>query len=327
MRSAVTLPKAHLHLHLEGSARPATMLELAAQAGLSDVRFGDASDWATFSIEIAQGFMAIDSLNDLARVCREVVEDQAAQGCLYAEPVIAPLLQGHLGSSEEVFACIREACRLAGEANSVEVRFQVAAIRDLPVEMAEDAARFAASHAGDGVVAFGLAGSEAPFPPDAFERAFAIAREAGLLSVPHAGELAGPASVAAAVDLLGANRIAHGVRSAEDPDLLRRLAAEAITCDVCPTSNVRLGVVGNVAAHPLPRLLEAGVPITINADDSLHFGPGIGEEYELARRTFRLTDDQLAAIARTSAEVSGASAETKARLQGGIDAWLTGTGN
>ncbi|MEX2555427.1 MAG: adenosine deaminase [Actinomycetota bacterium] len=322
MRSAVTLPKAHLHIHLDGAARPETMAELAGRAGLTGTSFGTCTDWPSFLGEMVAGFLAISTLEDLTRICREFVEDEAAQGCLYTEAIIAPLVWAKLGSPDEVFASIREATFGAAEELGVEVRFQVAALRDLPPEVAEDSARFAAEHAGDGIVAFGLAGSEAPFPPQPFARAFAVAREAGLLSVPHAGEMAGADSVEAAIDLLGADRIAHGVRAVEDPAVLRRLADEKITCDVCPTSNVRLGVAADIGSHPIARMLAAGVPVTINADDPLQFGSGAGNEYEIVRRTFGLSDDDLAAIARTSVHASGATAETKARMLAGIEAWL-----
>jgi adenosine deaminase len=156
------------------------------------------------------------------------------------------------------------------------------------------------------VVAFGLAGDEARYSPEPFAEAFTIARDAGLISAPHAGELAGPASVRAALDALGAQRIAHGVRAVEDPALLARLAAEGVVLDVCPTSNLALGVVESLSAHPLPMLLHAGVRCTLNADDPLLFGPGLLEEYATARTTLALTDHQLAATARTSIEASGA---------------------
>jgi len=155
-----------------------------------------------------------------------------------------------------------------------------------------------------------------------FARAAAIAREAGLLVTPHAGELCGPDSVVDALDHLGAHRIAHGIRASEDPEVLERLAAGDVACDVCVTSNVALGVVSDLASHPLPTLLEAGVPVTLGADDSLMFGSGLADEYAVARDAFALPDEQLAEIARTSVRVSGASTATKRRVVAEIDAWL-----
>ena len=144
-------------------------------------------------------------------------------------------------------------------------------LRQQSAREAEATARLGAAHADRGVVAFGIAGDEevGSFAP--FQWACEMAREAGLLVVPHAGESVGPESVRDALDLLRPHRLAHGVRAVEDPDLLRRLATEGILCDVCPTSNIKFGVVTDIEAHQLPALLEAGVPVTINADDQLYF--------------------------------------------------------
>ena len=187
---------------------------------------------------------------------------------------------------------------------------------------AEEIARFAADRADRGVVAIGIAGDEAigSFAP--FQWACKIAHEAGLLVVPHAGESVGAESVRDALDLLRPHLIAHGVRAVEDPDVLRRLAAEGVPCDVCPTSNIKLGVVRDIEAHQLPTMLEAGVPVTINADDQLYFGPKVAEEYALVRDSFGLSDAELAEIARTGARVSGAPAATRERILAEIDAWL-----
>jgi adenosine deaminase len=172
------------------------------------------------------------------------------------------------------------------------------------------------------VVGFGLSNDEAIGPLERFADAFAVAREAGLLCTPHAGELAGADQVAFALDELQAERIEHGVRAVEDAELVARLAAAGTCLDVCLTSNVMLSVVDDIADHPLPQLLDAGVRCTLNTDDSLLFGPGLLAEYELARDTFRLDDAQLAAIARTSIQASGAPAALKRDALGGIDAWL-----
>ncbi|TVT47102.1 adenosine deaminase family protein, partial [Amycolatopsis rhizosphaerae] len=183
-------------------------------------------------------------------------------------------------------------------------------------------AELAAAEAGTGIVSFGLANDEALFPPEPFDRAFAIAREASLISAPHAGELAGPDSVRGALDVLHAQRIGHGVRAVEDPELLHRLADSDVCLDVCPTSNLMLSVVQSLAEHPLPRLIEAGVRCSINGDDPLLFGPGLLEEYELSRTTLGLTDENLAWVARCSIEASGAPKALTADAIARIDAWL-----
>ena len=192
--------------------------------------------------------------------------------------------------------------------------------RVLPAEQAERMATWAAEHAGRGVVGFGIAGDEAAVPPGGFARACAIAAEAGLLIVPHAGETAGPESVLAAL-ALGADRLSHGIRAVEDAELMARLAEEEVTCDVCPTSNVRLGVVDHIEDHPLPALLDAGVPISLGSDDQLFFGSLVSDEYAITRRTWKLSDSDMAAVARQSVLASGAPAPVKAGIMSAIDDW------
>ena len=162
------------------------------------------------------------------------------------------------------------------------------------------------------MVSFGLANDEVAGPPERFARAFAVAREAGLVSAPHAGELAGPDSVRGALDALGARRVGHGVRAVEDPALVARLAEERVCLDVCPTSNLLLSVVPSLAEHPLARLLAAGVPCSIGSDDPLLFGPGLLAEHVTAREVLGLDDAQLALAARSGLE---AAAHAPARSQ------------
>jgi adenosine deaminase len=323
-RSVFELPKAHLHAHLIPSARLETTHELADRYGvdLTDAwTFSNLSEFVTRSV---LAFQLIRTPDDLARLCREFVEDEATQGVAYTEPMIGVyFFARQFGlSPEEVFAIQDEAMRAATAATGVQVGYMFGILRHDSQADAEAIACFAAERTDRGVVALGIAGDESIGSLATFHRAFEIAREAGLLLVPHAGESVGPASVLEALETLRPDRIAHGVRSVEDPNLLRRLASEKITCDVCPTSNIKLGVASELAAHQLPTMLEAGVPVTINADDQLFFGPKVAEEYDLVRRAFGLTDEQLAEIARTSARASGAPAGTVARVLDGIDAWM-----
>ena len=196
------------------------------------------------------------------------------------------------------------------------------AIRNLAPSEAESLAHLAAGFADEGVVSFGLAADESLYPPAPFEKAFAIAREAGLKSTPHAGELLGPDSIVDALDKLGAQRIQHGVRAVEDPELIVRLAAEGVVLDVCPTSNVELFVVPEIGAHPLPFLLEAGVRCSINGDDPLLFGPGLLEEYETARGALGLSDEQLASVAVSSLEGAAAPADFVSAQVARVHEWL-----
>jgi adenosine deaminase len=155
-----------------------------------------------------------------------------------------------------------------------------------------------------------------------FDRAFAIARDGGLLSAPHGGELTGPASVRDCLDDLHATRIGHGVRAAEDPRLLKRLADRGITCEVCPASNVALGVYEKAEDVPLRTLFEAGVPMALGADDPLLFGSRLAAQYELARHHHGFTDAELAELARQSVRATAAPKDVKEKLLSGIDDWL-----
>jgi adenosine deaminase len=187
------------------------------------------------------------------------------------------------------------------------------------VELAELAARFA----GRGVASLGLANNEVGYPAEQFEAAFAIAKAAGLASTPHAGELAGASAVTAAIDALQADRLQHGIRAVEDQSVVERLSELDICLDVCPTSNVLLGIAPSLEAHPLPRLLAAGVACSINADDPTLFGAGILDEYENCRSAMGLTDDQLALCARSSLRHSPLAGDDLRSALDGIDAWLS----
>lgn len=310
MRSLARLPKAHLHLHLEGAMRPATLAELADECGDQPPFLrGDFASFEDFTplYGAAARLVREGPRENLLRLVREVVEDAAADGAVWIEPHVNPLTYDADPSAalDVLDAVIDEGNRTAARLG-IGFGVVVFARRNADPCEAVEAARLAALRAGAGVVAFGLAGDEARYPPEPFAGAFTIARQAGLISAPHAGELAGPASVRAALDVLGAQRIAHGIRAVEDPALLSRLVAEGTVLDVCPTSNVALGIVKSLSCHPLPLLLDAGIRCTLNADDPLLFGPGLLQEYETARTALALNDHQLAAMARTSIESSGA---------------------
>jgi adenosine deaminase len=322
MRSLDHLPKAHLHLHLEGAMRPATLAELAGERGERPPDAGGFTSFEDFGVLYGAAARVVREgpRRNLLRLVREVIEDAAADGAVWIEPHFNPLTyEGDPDAALDVLDAVIDEGRRAGARLGVGFGILMFARRNADPSEAVEAARLAARRSDNGVVGFGLAGDEARHAPEPFAEAFAIARDAGLIPAPHAGEFAGPAGVRAA---LGARRIAHGVRAVEDPALLARLAAEGIVLDVCPTSNVALGVVASLAAHPLARLLQAGVRCTLNADDPLLFGPGLLQEYETARTALALTDPQLAAVARTSLEASGAPRATVEDAVTRIGAWL-----
>jgi adenosine deaminase len=318
------LPKAHLHLHLEGAMRPSTLAELAADAGVPTPPVRGYRSFGEFGLQYRAASALIETEEHLRRVVREVVDDAADDGAVWVEPhFYPPRYAGQLGSAEEVLEIVIDEGDRAAAARGIGCGWIVSALRDFEVGQAVDLAKLAAKYAGSGVVAFGLAADEALFPPEPFAEAFAIAREADLISAPHAGELAGPASVYGALDALGARRICHGVRAVEDPALLERLAADEVVLDICPTSNVMLAVVPSIEEHPLVTLLDAGVRCSLNGDDPLLFGPGLLAEYELVRDTMGLSDEQLAQLARSSLVGSGAPRELMAEAVDQVEEWLT----
>jgi adenosine deaminase len=322
-RPLVDLPKAHLHLHLEGAMRPTTLAELAATYGVDVPPIRGFGSFSAFAGTYVAAASVLRTPEDLARVIDEVVEDAALDGATWVEPAFyAPRHVERLGPTEGIYEIALDALHAAAERHGLAAGLMVACDRTAPPDGALAQARIAARLADRGVVSLGLANDEALWPPEPFAEAFAIARDAGLLSAPHAGELAGPESVRGALDFLGADRVQHGVRAIEDPELVRRLADEGICCDVCPTSNVLLAVAPSVEACALGPLLDAGVPCSVNADDPLLFGPGLLEEYELCREQLGFDDDRLAHIARCSIDASGASDDVKQASRAGIVAWL-----
>jgi adenosine deaminase len=322
-RDLTALPKGHLHLHLEAAMRPDTLTDLADRMGVEIPPVTGFSGFAAFA-GMYEGLLAVlAEPANLERLINEAVEDAAADGVVYVEFGVSPQFYAEtFGSIEAALDAHIASARAAGERFGVEVGLMVTVDRTRDTATAVELARVAASRAGRGVVSLGLANEERGYPAADFAEAFAIAREAGLQSTPHAGELVGPESIWQAIDDLGADRVLHGVRAIDDPALLVTLAERGICLDVCPTSNLLLDVVDDLADHPLPQLLAAGVRCSINADDPILFGPGIGEEYIVARERIGLTDEQLAACAWSSIETTLASDALKARSRAAIDAWL-----
>jgi adenosine deaminase len=323
MRDLVTLPKAHLHLHLEGAMRPSTLTELADRYAIALPPTPSFGSFAVFIDTYSAACQVLRSHDDLRRLVREVVEDAALAGAVWVEPSLGPANhRGRLGADRDVVAVVLEEGRRAAKQLDVGFGLMIAAARDRGVPEAVAAAQLAADFADAGVVSFGLDADEAAFPPEPFAPAFDLAAEAGLICAPHAGEFAGPASVRAAIEVLHARRILHGIRAVEDPDLLRAVAARGVCFDVCLTSNVKLGVVPTLQRHPLPALLAAGVACSLGADDPLLFGASLADEYDHARTTLGLHDAQLAGIARASLGSSGAPSSLRERALAGVDAWL-----
>jgi adenosine deaminase len=324
-RSLSDLPKAHLHLHFEGAMRPATLGEFCDRAAKPVPTLGGAmGTFAAFQELYDAARTSLSSPDDLVRLVHEIAEDGRRDGAVWLEIAVNVWDHPGIGRPEDVLELLVGAGQDAALATGVGVGWLVTADRTAPPEVAVDQARLAGRFAGRGVVAFGLANDESAGAPELFADAFEVARAAGLLSAPHAGEHRGAESVRVAVTQLGAHRIQHGVRAIDDPELVELLAEAQICLDVCPTSNVCLSVVPALRSHPFPRLVRAGVPCTINADDPLLFGRSLLEEYESCRYVLGCTDQELAACARASIRHSGAPRALKETTAHAIDRWLEG---
>ncbi|HEX6443723.1 MAG TPA: adenosine deaminase [Streptosporangiales bacterium] len=333
-RDLSALPKAHLHLHFTGSMRHATLVELADTHG---VRLPDAlrDEWPPqLSAADERGWFRFQRLYDVARsvlrteadvrrLLREAAEDDAADGSGWLEIQVDPTgYANHLGGLTAFVDLVLDAARDAAATTGIGIGVIVAASRIRHPMEARTLARLAAQYVGRGVVGFGLSNDERRGDTREFDRAFTIARRAGLPAVPHGGELCGPANVRTCLDQLGARRLGHGVRSVEDPELLARIVAEGITLEVCPWSNVSLGVYAKPHDVPLRELFESGASIALGADDPLLFGPRLAAQYGLARDVHDFTDAELAELARQSIRASAAPAHVRESLLAGVDAWL-----
>jgi aminodeoxyfutalosine deaminase len=287
----VSYPKIELHIHLEGSVRPAAMLQIARRNGLSlpvdtveeMARLYEFRDFPHFLEIWALTTACLRTEQDFRQVVTDYAAEAASYGAVYLEGIFtAAEVVARGGTWEEVFAGYCDGAQEAWETSGVRVALTPDIPRGYPIEAAELTVTHALAHAHRGIVGVGLGGSESACPPEPFGPVFARAKDGGLGSVPHAGESEGPASVRAAIDIMGANRVRHGIRSIEDPGLLAELADRGIVLDVCPSSNVRTGVVRSLAEHPLPKLLEAGIKCTINTDDPAMFGIDLGSEHQTA---------------------------------------------
>ncbi len=287
----MTCPKIELHVHLEGTVRPATLLEIARRndvalpadtvEGLADLyRFRDFSNFIEVWV-MTTG--ALRTAEDFRQVVVDYAREAASHGAVYVEGIFSPAEPVARGLPwEVVFEGYCDGAQEARELHGVEIRLTPDIPRGFPLEAAEATARHAIAYRDRGVVGIGLGGREAEFPPELYADAFALARDGGIASVPHAGEVAGVPSIRGALEALGADRIRHGIRAVDDPAMVRELAGRGTVLDVCPISNLRTGAVSSLAEHPLPQLLAAGVSCSLSTDDPAMFDTDLGREYEAA---------------------------------------------
>jgi adenosine deaminase/aminodeoxyfutalosine deaminase len=287
-------PKAELHLHLEGSVEPETMQEL--EPGLSVQAVRDRYAFTGFQGFIEAYKWVVERLrtpDDYARITRALLRRLTVETVQYAEITLSA---GVVLWKGQEFGPIYAAVREAAAESAVEVHWILDAVRHFGAEHAMRVAELAAERVNDGVVAFGIGGDEERGPAAWFGDVYRFAKGAGLRLTAHAGESMGPESVWAALEI-GAERIGHGIRSVEDAALVRHLRARGIPLEVCITSNVATGVVRSLDVHPVRRLYDAGVPITLSTDDPAIFGVTLSGEYALAARQFGFSEAELRGIA------------------------------
>jgi len=326
MRDLRALPKAELHIHLEGSIRIATILEFADRTGSPPPHGlrGDAwrfDGFMDFIENYGETCALLTTLDDFRRIAEEFCADLASAGVAYAEAVFSPANHAaRIGDWFGPIEAVLDGLEAGARTHGVRVQLTPDLVRDFGMEEAERTLEVATKFAGRGVVGLNAAGSERA-PVAAFAPIFVRAREAGLRSVPHAGEWAGPESVWQTLEHYAPDRIGHGVRSIEDPLLVDELTARAIPLEVSPLSNVATGVYESLDEHPFARLREAGVVVTLNSDDPSMFGAGVDGVYAAVRDAWSLGDDDLAALAVTAVDASFADDATKVELRSGIAAW------
>ncbi len=312
--------KAELHCHIEGTASPKLALRQAGKYGvdLSAVIDGDRYRWTDFA-GFSAAYDAVAGLfrdeDDFFRLSEDYLSTIARDGAIYAEFFISPDHAEKSGLSPAAYTtALGEGIRRANSKTGIEARMIVVGIRHSGVDAVEKAARFAAKCAHPLVTGFGMAGDERVGDVEDFVRAFEIAREAKLGITVHAGELAGWHSVESTLDHIRPSRIGHGVRAMENLDTVKRIADEGVVLEVCPGSNVALGVCTGFDSHPFPLLRNAGCKVTLNSDDPPFFGASLKQEYDRAKDYFGLSDADLAAVTRTAIEAAFVDRATRTHL-------------
>lgn len=317
-----TLPKAELHIHIEGALEPEMVFEQAKRNGVELPFASIESLRAAYEFTDLQSFLdiyyqaaaALRTQEDFYDLMSAYLDRAADDGVRRAEIFIDPQTHTERGIGFEVFMPgFRQAIEDAERRHPISADLIMCFLRHLGGEAALTTMQEAEPHL-DRVIGVGLDSSEVGFPPDLYVEAFDLARELDLHAVAHGGEEGPPSYVSGALDVLGAERIDHGIRSLEDPDLVRRLASEQIPLTVCPFSNVALQVVQDLADHPLPRMLDAGLNVSINSDDPAYFGGYVGDNYVGVQSALGIDHDTMALLAANSIRSSFISDDHKKEL-------------
>jgi len=335
-RDLTLLPKAHLHLHFTGSMRHETLVELARRDGIPlpealvedwppHLSAADEKGWFRFQrlYDIARSVLRTE--DDVRRLVLEAAEEDVRDGGRWLEIQVDPSgFAARFGGITAFTDLVLDAVRDASVRTGLGMAVVIAANRTRHPMDARTLARLAAQYAGRGVVGFGLSNDERRGDTEEFGPAFRIAERAGLLLAPHGGELRGPDNIRACLDHLHADRLGHGVRVGEDPKLLDRIVEQGVALEVCPVSNVALGVYSDLTSVPLPQLLDAGATVALGADDPLLFGSRLEGQYATMRAAHDLSDEQLAELARMSIRASRAPSDVVTAVLADVDAWLAG---
>jgi len=319
VRDLTLLPKVHLHVHLESTIRWSTLRELGVPEPANPLVFNGFRQFADYNAMIRESLRRPEHFT---RVAEEFCADEAAQGTRYVEVSFTAAAHGErLGDPEMPLDAVLAGIASGAARYGIECQVLLDHSRRRSVDRAKETLRLATRHLGNGVVGIGLAGDEA-HPAGPFAEVFAGARDAGIHLVHHAGETAGPDSIREAITVGRAERIGHGIRVLDDPDLIAELRDRGIALEVCPSSNVALGLVPTFAEHPLPRLRDAGLAVTVNTDIPNVAGTTLTEEYRRIRDAFGYDDTVLAALNHAAIDASFAAAATKTELHGATNAWL-----
>ncbi|MCP3804464.1 adenosine deaminase [Allokutzneria sp. A3M-2-11 16] len=325
MRDVTRLPKAHLHVHLESTIRWRTLREIGAANGVEvPAHLGDGRTVFTGFREFADANSIIRSCllrpEDFTRIALEFCEDEAAQGTRYVEVTFTAAAHGErLGDLDMPLEAVLRGLEEGQRRHDVVCRVILDHSRRRSVDRAWNTLKLAKAH--DAVIGIGMAGEEA-YPLAPFAEVITAAEEAGLHPLHHAGEDCGPDSIREAIHIGRTKRLGHGVRVLDDPELVAEVRDLLMPLEVCPSSNVILGVAESLAAHPLPRLVDAGLVVTLNTDIPNMMGISLSDEYVRVRDAFGCSDSELAAFARAGVDASFAPDELKTRLHKEITQWL-----
>ena len=317
-----TIPKAELHLHLEGAMTPTLVRSFAKRNGMTlpDDIYDDQdryiwNDFPEFLNSFDKASAAIRTKQDYADLTCFYLTEQAKAGAIYVEIFCSPTHAADCGLSfDDHLAAVVDGIDSANKETGIVGRIIMTCVRHIGPDVAVKVARETVACGHPYIVGFGMGGNESMFTQEDFYPAFRVARDGGLGCTTHAGEVQGPQSVWDAIEKLPVTRIGHGVRSIEDPKLVETLAKREIVLEVCPGSNIALSVFPDYGAHPLRKLYDAGVKVTLGSDDPPFFFTSLAAEYQRAQEVFGFTPEELRGLTRTAIEAAFVDDGTKADL-------------